>query len=281
VVITSTKSPSSFTEAITLTATVTGGADGNRVIFKEGLNVLASSTLSGGIATFSSNSLAAGSHVITAEYYSDPSGTTKLGESSFNQVVNSLIFTLTSSKNPSAVNTSVTFTATVLGTGGWFPTTGTVTFKIGTSSFGSCDLSTSGKAIGSKTFTAIGTYSITAVYNVTNQSAALSQSVTKTGKSGSNIDPVDSEAITTFSVYPNPASGPATFKFNLKESSNATIIILSSTGQVVQKAWEGYVKGGEFKYVEMDNKLANGLYFIQLRTGSEIKTIRLVVTTTY
>jgi hypothetical protein len=107
-----------------------------------------------------------------------------------------------------------------------------------------------------------------------------------TGKSGDIGDPIIGdpvliEGITALSVYPNPTSGPATFKFILKESSNATITILSSTGQVVQKAWEGYVKGGEFKYVEMDNKLANGLYFIQLRTGNEIKTARLIITTTY
>jgi hypothetical protein len=105
----------------------------------------------------------------------------------------------------------------------------------------------------------------------------------KSGESGDPIigDPVLIEGLTALSVYPNPTSGPATFKFILKESSNATITILSSTGQVVQKAWEGYVKGGEFKYVEMDNKLANGLYFIQLRTGNEIKTARLIITTTY
>jgi hypothetical protein len=105
-------------------------------------------------------------------------------------------------------------------------------------------------------------------------------------KSGEINDPgiLSNETLsgeTSLQVYPNPTPGPVTFKFIVEESSNATINILSATGQVVQRAWDGYVKGGEYQYVELDNKLATGLYFVQLRTGSQIKTLRLVVSNTY
>jgi len=82
-------------------------------------------------------------------------------------------------------------------------------------------------------------------------------------------------------VYPNPTFGPVTFKFIVAESAMTTIDIYSSTGQIVRRAWEGYTKGGEYKTVELESKLAKGLYFIQMRTGSEIKTARLVVSNTY
>jgi hypothetical protein len=102
------------------------------------------------------------------------------------------------------------------------------------------------------------------------------------GKSAEFIsNPTVTESTTELTAYPNPTSGPLTIKLILSESSNTTIDIISSTGQVVQRAWNGFVKGGEYKYVELESNLAKGLYFIQMRTMSEIKTVRLVVSNTY
>jgi hypothetical protein len=78
-------------------------------------------------------------------------------------------------------------------------------------------------------------------------------------------------------VFPNPASGPVTFKFTVEQSGMATIDIYSSTGQVVQRAWEGTVKGGECQIVTFENQLAKGMYFVRMQSGMEAKFSRLIV----
>ncbi len=67
----SSANPATSGASITLTATVSPGAASGAVAFKEGATTLSTGTLSGGVATFSSSALAAGSHVIRAEYPGD------------------------------------------------------------------------------------------------------------------------------------------------------------------------------------------------------------------
>jgi hypothetical protein len=95
------------------------------------------------------------------------------------------------------------------------------------------------------------------------------------------LDPVSNEAEIALEVYPNPTFGPVTLRFTGGESASATIDIYSSTGQIVSRAWEGYVRAGEEKLVYYDGKLAKGLYFIQLRNGGQVRTTRLVMSSTY
>ncbi len=69
--LTSDINPSLLGQSVTFTATVTAasGTPTGTVNFKEGVTTLGSGTLNGsGVATFSTSSLTAGSHVITAEY---------------------------------------------------------------------------------------------------------------------------------------------------------------------------------------------------------------------
>ncbi|SDO23404.1 Ig-like domain repeat protein [Polaromonas sp. JS666] len=56
---------------ITLTATVTGSSPTGTVTFKDGGTTVGSSALSGGVATLATNSLALGSHTLSAEYAGD------------------------------------------------------------------------------------------------------------------------------------------------------------------------------------------------------------------
>jgi hypothetical protein len=99
------------------------------------------------------------------------------------------------------------------------------------------------------------------------------------GKSGELGELTENPASieTSLQVYPNPSTGPVTIRFAAARSANATIDIYSSIGQYVSRAWDGYVKGGEFKNVELDNSLSKGLYFIRFCNGSEVKTVRLIV----
>jgi len=89
-------------------------ADSETITFHDGANVIGTVPTSGGNATFSTASLAAGSHSITASY---PGDATYAGSTSaiLTQSVAVIhpITALTSSLNPSPSGSSVTFTATV------------------------------------------------------------------------------------------------------------------------------------------------------------------------
>jgi hypothetical protein len=70
-VVTSSLNPSTVGQSVTFTATVSGASPTGQVTFKDGATVLGVIPLSGGIATFSTASLPAGSHSITAIYGAD------------------------------------------------------------------------------------------------------------------------------------------------------------------------------------------------------------------
>ena len=63
--------PSTFGQSITFTATVTGNSPTGTIQFNDGATLLGTATLSGGVATFATASLAVGSHSITAVYGGD------------------------------------------------------------------------------------------------------------------------------------------------------------------------------------------------------------------
>lgn len=130
--------------------------------FKVGSTTLGTGNLSGGKATFTTATLAGGTHSITAVYAGtrDFAGSTS---SALSQTVNQAATStfVISSLNPSTFGQSVTFTATVISSGG--VPTGTVTFMDGSSTLGTGTLST-GRATFTTATLSAGTHSITAVY---------------------------------------------------------------------------------------------------------------------
>jgi hypothetical protein len=179
-----------FGQSVTFTATVTAKSPGSgsptgQVSFLDGTTVLATETLSGGTATFTTSSLSVGSHSITVSY----GGDTDFGSSTsstLKQTVNQdgTTSTVTSSLNPSMVGQSVTFTATVVAKlpGAGLPT-GMVTFKNGNTVLGTGMLNGSGQATFTTSSLTVGNHSITVVYAgdtnfKTSTSSALTQQVT-------------------------------------------------------------------------------------------------------
>jgi hypothetical protein len=182
--VTTSLNPSFATQAVDFTATVTSKSrtipDGELVTFHEGTTVLASVALAGGVASYSTSSLAARTHTIKATY----AGDTTLAPSTgwLIQVVDRYPTTtaLGSSPNPSAYRQTVTFTATVTPTGP-YPLTGKVRFRDGTRGIGTTTLS-DGVATLTKRWLAVGTHPITAQYlgdsvNAKSTSAVLNQVV--------------------------------------------------------------------------------------------------------
>jgi len=198
-------------QSLVLTATVTGSNGGTAtgtITFMDGTTVLGTATLSatssGVQATFTTSTLAAGAHTITAVYSGD---STFAGSTSdiLNQIVTdgttlSSATILSSSTYQAAPGQVMTFTATVTGVDGGAPT-GTVTFEDGSTVLGSAALSagsSGAQAVFNTSALAAGSHSITAVYNGdSNYAASTAPALSVTiqagasSSTGSNVPSTD------------------------------------------------------------------------------------------
>lgn len=181
--------PSSYGQSVTLTAEVTSSAgappDGEVVSFMQGKKVLATGTLSGGSASFTTSAFKAGATSITAVYGGDlefKGSTSK----PLKQVVDKASTTtiLTSSANPSQVGQPITFTASVTPHFAGTPA-GTVVFKDGTKMLKTVTLSEGVAKYTTSTLNS-GTHTITVTYagntSFTGSSASLTQTVVGDGR---------------------------------------------------------------------------------------------------
>jgi hypothetical protein len=180
----SSLNPAAYEQQVTFTATVTtqdSGTPSGTVTFKDGTANLGTASLSNGSASLSTSALGVGLHSITASYSGDsnflPTVSAVLGQSVSQATTTTA---LASSANPSYLNQSVTFTATVKSQYA-AAVTGNVTFKQGSTAVGTVALE-NGQAASSTTYTTTGTRDITTVYagdsnNRGSTSAVLSQVV--------------------------------------------------------------------------------------------------------
>jgi hypothetical protein len=211
--LTSSANPSTLGQSVTFTATVTGASPTGTVTFKDGATTLGTGTVNGsGQATFTTASLAAGSHAITAAYGGDTNntpGTSPVLTQVVNQAGSSV--SLTSSANPSTFGQSVTFTATVTGAS----PTGTVTFNDGATTLGTGTVNGSGQATFTTSSLAAGSHSITATYggdinNTPGTSPVLTQVVNQ------------ATTTTTLASSKNPSSAGEAVTFTATASSGGT-----------------------------------------------------------
>jgi len=175
-IVKSSLDPSSWGQSITLTATVvpvngTGEVTGT-VTFNDGLEPLGTATLSHNQASFTTSSLAVGTHTMWASYGGDADNNAS-DSVTFTQGVKQAATstTLASSLNPAKAGQPITFTATVKPKFGG-TVTGTVTFMNGIAGLGTATTLGTGTidaTTGTATFATgnlpVGTQAITAVYN--------------------------------------------------------------------------------------------------------------------
>lgn len=183
----SNANPSVFGQQVTFTATVASGAAGTptgTVTFFDGTTNIGMGTLSGGVATLATSSLAVGSHSISAVYAGDSNfqGSTSntvaqvVNKASANQV-------LSSSANPSVFGQSVMFTATLtaVAPGAGTPT-GTETFSDGATTLGTPTLNGGAASVSSNALS-VGPHAIAATYggdsNFQGTAGTLPQTVNK------------------------------------------------------------------------------------------------------
>ena len=193
-VLVSSANPSTFGQSVTFTATVSSpaGIPTGTVTFLDGASSLGTGTLdSSGMATLTTASLAVGAHSITASYGGDTNFNPS-SSSALSQTVNKGATTVTaiSSVNPSVFGQGVTFSAVVapVAPGAGSPT-GTVTFQDGATSLGTSGI-TNGQASFTTSSLAVGSHSVTAVYNGDGNfngasSAPVTQAVNKAASSTS------------------------------------------------------------------------------------------------
>ena len=177
--------------AVTFTASVRGaGSPGTvptgTVTFRDGTAVLGTVPVdASGNATFTTSSLAAGTHFIAASYGGDanfaPATSPVMTQ---NITPNATTTTLASSAPSATAGQNVVFTATVTGpaAAGALKPGGTVTFRDGDTTLGTATVDAAGKASFATSALAVGTHTITAMYSGDpnfsgSLSAALSQQI--------------------------------------------------------------------------------------------------------
>ncbi|MCI0347888.1 MAG: Ig-like domain-containing protein, partial [Acidobacteriales bacterium] len=165
----SSSNPSAFGAAVTLTATVSGGALGipaGTVTFKDGPTTLDTGTLNeSGVGTFSTSDLSVGTHSITAIY--DGSGDFAASTSAaVSQTVDkgTPTMSLISFLNPADLGQEITFRADVTSAASTSPT-GTVFFKDGLTPIGTQALDDGGTALFSTSTLTAGFHNITVTYD--------------------------------------------------------------------------------------------------------------------
>jgi Big-like domain-containing protein len=189
----SSLSPSQVGQNVTFTATVSGAQPTGSVTFRDGSISLVTVALSGNVAAYSTATLSAGAHLVTAVYSGDASNTGSTS-STFTQTVTVPPVAIASSANPSASGQTVTFTVTVTGTG----PTGTVTVFDAGNALGNATLS-GGVATYATSTLAVGSHAINARYNGdANNASGFSALLTQT---------VSGTAVPQTGLWWNPAEG--------------------------------------------------------------------------
>lgn len=233
--------PSTFGQTTTITAKVTGAGATGTMTFVDGATTLDTMQLDpSGQAAYTSNTLAAGKHTITALYSGDAnflgsrSGAVTL---TVNKVASTT--TLTSSANPSSPGQMVTFTAAVSGVGS--APTGTILLKDGSQNLAVVTLDSSGQATYSTSHLSTGSHQMKAAYSGDtnyNASAApnLTQNVVKTTAvitAFASPAPSVSGQLVTFTATVTAGSGTPTGTVAFREGkSNLGSGTLNSAGQV-------------------------------------------------
>jgi hypothetical protein len=179
------------------------------VTFTDGTNVLGNVPLDdNGRATFTTSSLAAGSHSIAATYmpkdplsFSGSSATltqnvTSDSTSTSTSTITTAI-TLTSTPNPSTFGQPVTFAATVKGNGG--TPAGTVAFTDGATTLGTASLDNNGQATFVTPTLTVGSHAIAANYRVDSNFPGSSTTLTQT------VNPKKTGTTTALKASKNPS----------------------------------------------------------------------------
>jgi sugar lactone lactonase YvrE len=199
----SSASRSTLGQPLTLTAGVTSDGPGisGSVSFYDGAILLGSVVLSNGSASFTTSSLAFGSHNLTAVYTGETNHSASTSAIVAEQIVEAATIVVSSSANPSISGNNVVFTATAAEVGSVMPT-GTLVFRDGTNALGSVTLDATGTATYSTSSLIVGMHTISVNYAGDGNYAAGSATLTET------IQNANTQVVLTSSANPAVYAAP-------------------------------------------------------------------------
>jgi hypothetical protein len=190
--VSSSLNPSIYSQAVTLTATVSPVSPGSStptgsVTFLDNGHALSTVALSNGQASITVASLTAGTHKIQVNYSGDFFYVSSTGSLSQKVQKLSTTTTLASSANPSTSGEPVTFTATVsVNSPGSGPAAGSVNFMDGSTLLGTVTLDSTGTATFTTSTLSVGNHRIKAVYTGSSQDASSSALLVQTVNAGAS-----------------------------------------------------------------------------------------------
>jgi hypothetical protein len=219
--VSSSLNPSTYGQSVTFTTTVTANPPGagtptGTVTFLDNGTAIGTDALSGGSASFTTTTLPAGPHSISASYCGDANFEPSSGAAQGQPVdqASTNLAAVSSSASPSVFGQSIllTTTVTVVAPGAGTPT-GTITFLDGSDPIGTAQLSGGSASLAIASLT-IGDHSITASYGgdsnfIGSSSSAVTQTV--------NLD----DTTTALAASLNPAPFPETVTFTATVTANS------------------------------------------------------------
>jgi hypothetical protein len=264
--VSSSLNPSTYGQAVSFTATVTGNSPTGTVQFTVDGSAFGSPvTLASGSATSGSTStLTQGTHTVTATYSGDGNNQGSTGTLSGGQVVNqaSAGTVVTSGTNPSSYGQSVTFTATISGEYGqirsrrgqaksqaisgtvqWSANTGCGTTPVTTGNPGVATCTTSSLPVGTDTIT--GTYSGDSNHGGSTGTLSGGEVVNQVVSSTavlSSLDPSTYGQAVSFTANVTGSSPTGTVQFNVDGSafgSPVTLVSGSATSGSISTLTQG------------------------------------------
>jgi hypothetical protein len=243
--------PANFEQSVTFTALVTAadpmaGTPTGAVTFTESGTVLAANVPldSSGHASFTTSSLGAGNHIITATFSSGSGWQGSSGDSPALLVQDGTSTALTSSGSPSDFGQLVTFTASVTPahTGAGAPG-GSVAFADGASALATVTVDSTGHATFSTTSLAMGMHTITATFTGTagwgSSSASIDQDINEETTTAISTNPTTSNfgqpvTFTATVAVENPAAGTPTGNVTFTEGAILlAVVAVDGSGHAV------------------------------------------------
>ncbi len=94
--------------------------------------------------------------------------------------------------------------------------------------------------------------------------------------STSGATSIQEDLSNSLKIYPNPVNQIANINFNADNSTQTTLEVLNSIGQVVKFNNYGILDGEQNLTVNM-NDLPSGYYFVNIKTGNKLYNSRITV----